>query len=54
LNEFAECGLGLTIVSDLIVGELNGQARIEPHESIDGVAIGTIVTLKIPLNRRDA
>lgn len=54
LNEFPDCGLGLTIVSDLIVGELNGQVEIEPAELIDGVGNGTLVCLTVPLSRRDA
>jgi two-component sensor histidine kinase len=54
LSEFPDCGLGLTIVSDLIVGELNGQVEIEPVELIDGVGNGTMVCITVPLSRRDA
>jgi len=54
LSEFPNVGLGLTIVSDLIVGELNGQVRIEPTEFTDGVGRGTSVRIIVPLARRDA
>ena len=54
LSEFPTCGLGLTIVSDLIVGELNGQVEIEPSEFIEGVGNGTTVRITVPLSRRDA
>jgi signal transduction histidine kinase len=54
LSEFPESGLGLTIVSDLIVSELNGRVEIEPAELIDGVGSGTMVGITVPLSRRDA
>lgn len=54
LSEFPTCGLGLTIVSDLVVGELNGQARIEPAEFIEGVGRGTLVQITIPIARRES
>ena len=54
LSEFTACGLGLTIVSDLIVGELNGHVEIEPMELIEGVGSGTTVRITVPLSRRDA
>jgi two-component sensor histidine kinase len=54
LSEFPNCGLGLTIVSDLIVGELNGQVRIEPTSFIDGLGRGTSVRITVPLARRDS
>jgi two-component sensor histidine kinase len=54
LSEFPTCGLGLTIVSDLIVGELNGQVDIDPTEVIEGVGKGTTVCMRVPLSRRDS
>ncbi len=54
LSEFPNCGLGLTIVSDLIVGELNGQVRIEPQDLIGSAGCGTRISIKIPIARRDA
>ncbi len=54
LGEFPNCGLGLTIVSDLVVGELNGHVTIEPQQVSDTGRIGTRVSIKIPIGRRDA
>lgn len=54
LSEFPNCGLGLTIVSDLVVGELNGQVRIEPTDFVEGVGRGTSVRVTVPLARRDS
>jgi signal transduction histidine kinase len=55
LSEFPTSGLGLTIVSDLIVSELNGRVEIKPTELIDGAGrSGTIVEITVPLSRRDA
>lgn len=54
LNDFPNCGLGLSIVSDLIVGELNGEVRIEPQNVNGDPATGTRVRLTIPIARRDA
>ncbi len=54
LSEFPTSGLGLTIVSDLIVSELNGRVEIKPTELIDGVGTGTMVEITVPLSRRDA
>jgi two-component sensor histidine kinase len=54
LGEFPARGLGLTIVSDLIVGELSGQVHIEPTDVIDGLGRGTRVQITVPLSRRDS
>lgn len=53
LSEFPACGLGLTIVSDLIAGELNGHVEIGPMELIDGIGRGTLVRMSVPLSRRE-
>ena len=54
LSEFSASGLGLTIVSDLIAGELNGHVEIEPMEMVEGVGRGTKVCMSVPLSRREA
>ena len=54
LSEFPASGLGLTIVSDLIVSELNGRVEIKPAQLLDGAGSGTMVEITVPLSRRDA
>lgn len=54
LSEFPASGLGLTIVSDLIAGELNGHVEIGPADLIEGLGRGTLVRVTVPMSRRDA
>jgi signal transduction histidine kinase len=54
LSEFPASGLGLTIVSDLIAGELNGHVEIGPADLIEGLGRGTLVRVMVPMSRRDA
>jgi len=54
IGDFPHCGLGLTIVSDLIVGELKGQVRLEPQDFIGSTGCGTRVQITIPIARRDS
>ena len=54
LTELPNCGLGLTIVSDLVCGELAGQVTIGPVQTTESGNMGTRVKIRIPIARREA
>ena len=54
LPQLPNCGLGLTIVSDLIFGELTGQVTIEPGQANETGNVGTRVMINIPVARRES
>ncbi|MGY9024525.1 MAG: ATP-binding protein, partial [Candidatus Nanopelagicales bacterium] len=54
LTQLPNCGLGLTIVSDLVCGELAGQVTIEPVQTSEPGNMGTRVMIRIPVARREA
>ena len=54
LTELPNCGLGLTIVSDLVCGELAGQVTIGPVQTSESGNMGTRVKIRIPIARREA
>ena len=53
LTQLANCGLGLTIVSDLVFGELAGQVTIGPAPTSELGTMGTRVMIRIPVARRE-
>ena len=54
LSEFSHCGLGLTIVSDLVVNELHGSVSIGSNPGGVDAHNGTLVSISIPISRRPA
>ncbi|MDE0974610.1 MAG: sensor histidine kinase [Candidatus Nanopelagicales bacterium] len=54
LTQLANCGLGLTIVSDLVYSELAGQVTIGPVPTREPGKMGTRVMIRIPVARREA
>ena len=54
LTQLPNCGVGLTIVSDLIFGELTGQVTIEPGQANETGNVGTRVMINIPVARRES